>query len=719
MVTIISLPMSMGYGILAFSSLGGEFVPMAAIAGVYAAVFAGFFASLFGGSPIQITGPGAPLTLVLGTFVAGLVSNPTIPSSPAIVLGLASLCVLTAGCIQVVLGFLGFSNLVKYIPQPVVSGFMNGIALLIIFGQTRLILGVNKGTSFFDIFNNPVIINPITTAAGIITILSSFGSKRFFKGIPPSLTALITGTGSYYVLTSFFPEFHPGQVIGPLQTHFPIPNVFLHLLNEMPTLPIQSILSQLLVTSLILALIGSMESMLCAVGSDHLSGTRHNSKRVVLGLGIGNIAGALFGAIASTGSIIRSTVNYKAGGRTSLSGMLSSFFVLLMILFFGSYAGKIPITVVAGIIFVVGLNIFDKWTLNIIKKFFVSFTCQKEARVDIFINFFVAAITISINLIVAVGIGMLVASALFISKIARSVIKRQYVADRFHSHKMRQTEHIKLLEKKGGQISVFQLQGPIFFGSAEHLAEEIQRAMIHATFIILDFKLVTEIDSTGAAILFRLKQNITKESKHLLFSYLQNNKSVWTFLEVMEVTDKLAKDVNFSDTDLALEWAEDCLICNEQLQQSLLPEFFLAKVSLFENFTDEEIEAIQTILVYQTYAKGDVVFRENDHCRDLYILIKGFMTVSIYLPERNRYKRLYTYSSGSVFGEMTFLDDSPRSADVWAHEDSAVFRLNFFDFELLRKEKPEIANKLFKNIALEISYYLRRSTNQLRELEDN
>lgn len=716
---VITLPTAIGYGIIVFSPLGIEYAPMAALTGVYAAVFAGFFAALFGGSPIQITAPGAAQTLVLSTFVAGVVSNPAIGVSPEIVLGLVSLCVLLSGVIQIVFGLLGLSNLVKYIPKPVISGFVNGIALLIIFSQLFEILGAEGANTFLDIFGDPMNINPITTLVGIITILSMYISKRFSKSLPYFLIGLITGTGVYYLLILIFPESPSGQIVGVLQNHFPLPLVFWNLYNEANFSLIKSIFPQLMVTSFVLSITGSLASMLSAAVADNLSGIRHNSKRVILGQGIGNIAGSFFGAIASAGSIVQSTANHKAGGRTSLSGMLSSIFNLLIMLIFGAYADMIPVTVVAGIVFFVGINMFDKWTLNTVKKIILSFNCPKEIRADLLITLFVVVITISINLIAAVGVGLLVATALFISKVGHSVIKRHYLADHFHSRKMRPTEHIKFLEKKGSCISVLQLQGPLFFGSAEHLSGELHKTMGQASFIILDFKRVSDIDSTGAAILLRLQKDISKEKKYLLFAHLQSNKSVWTFIKTMGVSDQLANGTLFSDTDMAIEWAEDRLLFVEQIEDGFFPEFDLGRVSLFENFTNDELEAVKAILVHEVFGKGDTVFREKGNCRDLYILIKGLMTVEVYLPETNRQKRLFTYSSGISFGEMSFLDGSPRSAGVWACGDSEVFRLPFDDFERLAKRKPEIAHKLFKNIALEISYYLRKTSQQVSELEDD
>jgi len=720
---IITLPMSIGYGIIAFAPLGVEFAPKAALLGVYSAVFCGILAGAFGGTPVQISGPKAPLTLILGTFVAGmsarLAVSPPAVLQPEILIGLAAVCVVIAGLCQVIFGSLGVGNLVKYVPQPVVAGFMNGIALLLIFKQIRPILGVKGSTPFIDIVQQPDLINPLAAMVGVVTIAAIFVARRYIKRVPASLTALGVGSALYYGLAYFAGDKATGNVIGHLDVGLPAPNAIFQWIPALEQLPFSALLPELLATGFIIGLLASMESLLASVVSDNLTGSRHNSKKELIGQGLGNMACGLFGALPAAGSIPRSLANYKAGGRTRVSGMLCAVIIFLMIIFLAPVVGKIPLTVIAGIIFVVGITLFDRWSLNLLIRLLTSFKFRKEVVIDLTICLIVAIVTISINLIAAVAVGILIASAMFIARMGRSTIKRKFFGSQFHSRKMRSIQDAEALEKTGDRIVIIELQGPLFFGSAENLAVEIENVMSPTQYCILNFKRVNDIDSTGANIISQIKRKLEKRNKYLLLGHLRENHLLWNFLEVMYDHELLESRYLFPDTDTALEWAEDHLLGQVQDYRKSDQKVHFSLFELFRDFSAEELNMVQKKLSLQTYNKGHIVFNEGDDSRDLYLLTKGSMSVKIHLPERNHHKRIYTYTSGVVFGEIAFLDGSSRSAGVWAHEDSEVLCLPFSQFETLRAEHPQIATKLIINLSLELSRRLRRTSNQVRLLEES
>ena len=720
---IITLPMSIGYGIIAFAPLGVEFAPRAALLGVYSAVFCGLLAGIFGGTPIQISGPKAPLTLVLGTFVAGMAAKLSVssqaPLQPEILIGLAAVCVMIAGLCQVIFGSLGVGNLVKYVPQPVVAGFMNGIAFLLIVKQIRPILGVKGNMPFIDILRHPVLINPLTAVVGLVTIATIFIVGRYVKRVPASLTALGVGSALYYGLAYFWGAKVTGNVIGRLDVGLPAPDAIFQGFPALEQLPYNVLLPDLLATGLIIGLLASMESLLASVVSDNMTGLRHNSKKELIGQGLGNMACGLFGALPAAGSIPRSMANYRAGGRTWVSGMLCAVIIFLMIVFLAPVVGKIPVAVIAGIIFVVGVTLFDSWSLTLLKKMLTSFKFRKEIIFDLMITLIVAIVTVSINLIAAVVVGILIASAMFIARVSRSIIKRKLFGNQFHSRKMHSREHTETLETKGDRIVMIDLQGPLFFGSAENLAVEIENMMSTIQYCILNFKRVNDIDSTGANIISQIKRKLENGDKYLLLSHLRENPTLWHYFEVMNVDQLLEESAIFPDTDAALEWAEDHLLRQIQEVQESDQKVPLFRFELFRDFSAEELNMIQKKLIRQTYSKGQLVFNEGDNGRDLYLLTKGSMSVTIHLPERNYQKRIYTFTSGVVLGEIAFLDGSSRSAGVWAHEDSEVLYLPFSQFKTLRTEYPEIATKLITNLSLELSRRLRRISNQVRILEEN
>ncbi|MGD8521391.1 MAG: SLC26A/SulP transporter family protein [Desulfobacterales bacterium] len=718
---IISIPLSIGYGIIVYKPLGAEFIPFAALLGIYACLFGGIFASLLGGTDIQITAPKAPLTLLLASFVAPLAANLQISdaaSRQVIIVGLASICVFAGGIIQFCFGALRLGNLIKYVPYPVVSGFMNGIALILIYEQLAPLIGAGNHISIIEILSNPSVVQPFTLLVGLTTIIAVFLSKRFFKAIPASLVGLVIGTAVFYTLKMIGGVSTLGPVIGNFSFQWPKPDIFLKISGLITEVDIVDLLPSILITGIVLGSIGSLESLLSSVAADNFTGTRHKSNKELMGQGIGNIINSLFSALPSAGSELHNMANYRAGARTRLSGLVCGLLIFLIVLTLASIIGKIPLAVIAGIIVSVGLGLFDKWTLDLFRNLLQTHEQQKRIIANLAVTIVVAVITVCVNLIVAVLIGIAIASGLFIVRMGRSIIKRKYYGDQIHSKKVRSIKNNTLLKERGKGIIVYELRGPLFFGSADNLAMEIESAMNHYTYCILDMKRVSEIDSTGAKILSQISKKLNESGKYLLISHMTDNPALAEFLKAMGVYSALAEDCFFPDTDAALEWAEDNVLTQSIDLAGILGGIELEQMDILKDFTQEEIHVLKQKLTFKTFKKGEIIVREGDTDRNLFFLTKGSVSVRIHLPESDRYKRLITYSPGVAFGEIAFLDGRPRSADVWSDEESETYLLSPAEYAVLQNETPEIAVKLVRNIALDLSERLRIRTNEVRVLEE-
>ena len=437
-----------------------------------------------------------------------------------------------------------------------------------------------------------------------------------------------------------------------------------------------------------------------------------------MGQGIGNIMNSLFSALPSAGSELHNMANYRAGGRTRLSSLVCGLLILLTIMTLGSIIGKIPLAVIAGIIVSVGFGLFDKWTLDLFRNLLHARDQQKRIIANLAVTIVVAVITVCVNLIVAVLIGIAIASGLFVVRMGRSIVKRKYFGDQIHSKKVRSIKNNILLKERGKGIIVYELRGPLFFGSADNLAMEVASAMKQNTHCILDMKRVNEIDSTGAKILGQISKKVNESGKFLLISYLTDHPSLSDFLKAIGVYNMFAENCLFPDTDAALEWVEDNVLTQSIELAGTFGGIQLEQMDIFMDFTQEEIHALKQKLIFKTFKKGEIIVREGDTDRNLFFLTKGSVSVRIHLPESERYKRLITYSPGVTFGEIAFLDGNPRSADVWSDEDSETYLLSPDEYAVLQNETPEIAVKLVRNIALDMSERLRIRTDEVRVLEE-
>jgi CRP-like cAMP-binding protein/ABC-type transporter Mla MlaB component len=258
----------------------------------------------------------------------------------------------------------------------------------------------------------------------------------------------------------------------------------------------------------------------------------------------------------------------------------------------------------------------------------------------------------------------------------------------------------------------------VFFNSAENAVLHIESFIKKADYFILDMKRVSAVDITGATLILQFGARLEKEKKYLLISYLKENLSLWEFFEIMDMKKLSDNTVFFQDTDGAAEWAEEHLLSVLSRSAAVCAQIRPEDMDIVKNFTQRELADFQEKLRCRTYRKGEAVFREGDPGKDLFLLTKGSVTVKVRLPESDRFRRLFTFTPGVVFGEVALLDGKPRSADVWAEEETEVFRLSLEDFDVLRKEKPEIVIKLLLNIAKEFSRNLRRISDEVRAMEN-
>ena len=718
---IISIPLSIGYGMIVYGPLGPGFLPFAALLGIYGCLLGGICASLLGGTEIQITAPKAPLSLILAAFVAPLILSVQVTDEASrniLVIGLASLCVLTGGVIQLLFGTLRLGNLIKYVPYPVVSGFMNGIALILIYEQTAPLIGAGGHVSPFEIFYKPAVVQPFTFVVGLTTIIVIFFAGRLIKAVPAPLIGLAAGTALFYALKNIAGIAALGPVIGNFSFQWPKPGILPAAFRLLGNVDLADLLPRILITGFVLGAIGSLESLLSSLAADNMAGTRHNSNKELIGQGIGNMMNAVFSALPSAGSELHDVANYRAGGRTRRSSLLCVLLILLMVMTLGPVIGKIPLTVIAGIIVSVGFGLFDKWTLDLFRNLRQAGEQRKRIIANLSVTILVALITVCVNLIAAVLIGIAIASGLFVVRMGKSIIKRTYEGDQIRSKKVRSIKNNLLLQERGKGIIVYELHGPLFFGSADNLAREIESALNRCSYCILDMKRVNEIDSTGAKILGQISKKVAASGKYLLISYLKDNPSLSNFLKAMGVYRVLSEDCFFPDTDAALEWAEDNVLTQSLDLAGAAGAVPLEQMDILRDFTPQEVQALEKGLTRKTFNKGEIIVKEGDTDRNLFFLVKGLVSVRIHLPQADRYKRLITYSAGVTFGEMAFLDGSPRSADVWSDEDTGTFVLSPAEFNVLQKESPQIAIKLLRNIALEISERLRLRTNEVRALEE-
>ncbi len=521
---IVSLPLALTFGVAALNS---------PVAGLYGAICVGFFAALFGGTPTLISEPTGPMTVVMTTVVATLTARDSENG-----LAMAFTVVMLAGAFQIIFGVFKLGKYITLMPYSVISGFMSGIGVILIVLQIPSILGqvAPKGGVIGTLTNIPSLISqasiPDVILGGLALAIIFLVPSKLKRYCPPQLLALVIGT---IVSLIFFREAGIrtiGQIpIGLPEFRFPTFTP-----EEMTTVVIDGVA---------LGFLGCIDTLLTAVIADSLTRTQHDSNKELIGQGIGNIVSGFCGGLPGAGATMGTVVNIQTGAKTALSGISRAFILLVIVLGAAPLMQSIPMAVLAGIAIKVGIDILD-WSF--LKRAHVVST--KGAV----IMYGVLALTVLVDLIVAVGVGVFIANILTIDKL--SELQSQEVRTITDSDDDMQLSPIErdLLKQAQGQVLLFYLSGPMIFGVAKAIARE-HNAMAKVGTIIVDLSDVPMLGVTASLAIENVIKEAIEEGREV---YLVGVKGATrTRLQRLKVLDMIPAENQVIDRRIALEKAVD------------------------------------------------------------------------------------------------------------------------------------------------------------------
>ena len=469
---VVALPLAMAMGVA--SGVGP-------IAGMYGAIFVGFFAALFGGTPAQVSGPTGPMTVVMAAIFMQYTSM--FPDNPTHGAALAFTVVIMGGLFQILFGILRIGKYIELVPHPVVSGFMSGIGVIIILLQLGPLLGhaavskpIAAAAAIPDFFTS---IDPSSAMLGLIALVVVYGVPNFIPRlnqlVPSPLLALVAGTASYLL---FFSGSNT-PIIGEIPTGFPE--------LQLPVFD-AALLGTMVVSAVTLAGLGTIDSLLTSLVADNVTRTQHKSDRELIGQGIGNTIAGLFGGLPGAGATMRTVVNVKAGGRTPISGALHALVLLAIVLGAGSLASDIPKAVLAGILIKVGTDIIDWDYLKLVRN---------APKSGVVIMVVVLVTTVAVDLLLAVGIGMVMASFLFMQRMSDLQLEGITASKGGTDELPLNTEEQAIMADTEGRILLFHISGPMSFSAAKGTAR-LHSAVQDYDIMLLDLSDVPMIDFTSA-----------------------------------------------------------------------------------------------------------------------------------------------------------------------------------------------------------------------------
>jgi SulP family sulfate permease len=595
---IVALPLALAFGVS--SGLGPT-------AGLYGAIFISFFAALFGGTSTQISGPTAPMTAVSMVVIAGIIAVNDGDVNKALPVILTVF--LLAGLMQVGLGALGLGKYIRYIPYPVVSGFMTAIGVIILLTQILPSLGyypkedmefvnqfkpvaeevilenilkeeAGEGILVLEDFKETIsrasgisqqaILNESQTLAakeasgalGAIkampralqninwlelilalgTIFIIYGFKRITKAVPSTLVALLVMSG---IAVGFGLEYRP---IEEIPSGLPIPN-----LEIFTTFKLSKIVPYIF-TALTLALLGAIDSLLTSVVADNMTKTKHKPNKELVGQGIGNSIAAVFGGIPGAGATIRTVVNITSGGKTKLSGMIAGIMLLVILVALGPIASKIPAAVLAGILVTVGIGVMDYKGLKAIPSL------PKDIKLgplklssEVLIMLIVLMLSTFWNLVYAVGIGLVIASLMFMKKIGDLTAERSDVKPLREEAWKDEIDFPKNLKE---EVFIKHLKGPLFFGSTSDFQQLTAQIPNTARTVILRLGRMQYMDQSGLYAMEDMLLDLKKRDVEVLFvGLLKQPRYMMERIDI--IPDFIPNEHIFETFNQCLSWVKE------------------------------------------------------------------------------------------------------------------------------------------------------------------
>ncbi len=710
---LVALPSAIAFGVTIYSPLGSSYAAQGALAGILGVTALGLIAPVLGGTNRLITAPCAPAAAVLSAFAIEFMQG---GGSIVSALLMISMLGLLAGLMQIGFGAMRLGQLIKYMPYPVVSGYLSGVGLIIIGSQIPKFFGVPKGSRAMETLLTPGFWQWQSLIVGIITVGVMILAPHFTRLVPAAILALLAGVLAYFGLglidSSLLTLENNAFVVGSLGGGGSFTEAMALRWQAMSVMQFDQLM-HIIIPALTLAVLLSIDTLKTCVVIDALTRTRHNSNRELIGQGMGNVASAIIGGMPGAGTMGATLVNLSSGAVSRYSGIFEGVLALIAFVILGSLISWVPVASLAAILIVIGVRMIDKDSFHFLR--------QRSTILDFAVIAAVVATALTFSLIAASGIGIVLAVFLFIrEQIGGSIVRRMVHCNETFSKRVRTHEEMEILIARGKCAVVAELQGSLFFGTTNQLYSALEQELKTQTYIILDMRRVQSVDVTAAHMLEQFKDMLAERQGFLIFSQLPQNlpsgRDMQKYFDQVGLVQPESPVRVFGELDEALEWVEDSILKNTFCELSELDALELDEIELFKGRKSETLAALEQAMNKISYQTGDKIFKRGDVGDELFLIRKGAVRIMLPISDKMSH-HLGTFGRGSFFGEMAFLDGDVRSADAVAFTDTELYVLSRKTFDSLADEHKKLALALMEGIASVLASRLRYTNTELRVLE--
>ncbi len=687
-IAVIGLVLSIG--LLATAPLGTEGAAAGVRAGLLTAVAGGAAYAWLGRAALPAAGPSSATALLLAALLLQLQTDPALRTAPALQLALLGVAVALSGVLQLAAAFAGLARLASYVPRPVVSGFMNGVALQVLLAQWPLLSGRPLGAA------PDAAPMPLALLLGLGCAAAVLGLAHRWPRLPATLLVLAAGTLLHLAAGRLAPGLALGQTVGSLPTLLS-PSA-LPLAGPSPWWPaLQAHFEPVLLTALLLAGVGTLETALNAIAIDRQRQTRHDPRRELAAIGATNVLLGLLGALPATITRSRATATALAGGSRRQALIAGSLVLGALALAARPLLAALPLPVLGGLMLALAWALLDTWSLRLLRRL-----REAEARASLAVVLTVMLVTLGGGLGAGVALGGLLSLLQFVRRMNRSLVRSRFSAAQQPSRRMRVAALEAQLRPLRARVQVLELEGALFFGSGERLLAEADALPADCCALLLDAERVSTVDDSGLQLLQDLQQRLAARGVALRIAGLRPQIRAGWAAEELGATLDLDPDL-----DRALEWAEDRLLPAPATPAAALA---LADTPLLQALDAADRPALERLLVAQQLGAGERLFAAGDPGDRLYLLLSGSVSVLTAADEQGRSRRFLSLSPGTLLGETALLDGGGRSAGAVADCASTLVWLDEAALRALERSHPQAAARLYRQVAQHLSQRLRSAT---------
>jgi sulfate permease, SulP family len=699
------LPVILTLGLLAFAPLGLAAPPVGILAAFVTVGIGGLLHAALSGTRLPVSGPSSVTALTLAALVAQLAADPRLsPGTTAGVQGIVALCgaaLLLSGALQVAFALLGMARLARVVPHPVLAGFMNSAALLIVLSQLPLLLDLPLGTPpSLDALRA---VHPLALALGLGTAGSIWLLARRWPHVPAALLGLLAGTAVHALVSALGTTAPAGAVVGALPAAWPWPPAVLPLLTPTGLDLLQAHAGPLLATALALAALTALESLLNLRAMDQVLDERHQPRREMIVLGCANMACGLLGGVPLGAMRTRALATLRAGGTGRPAALVGAAALGLLYLAGGPLLAVLPLPVLAGVMLVAALGLADRWTGRLIARWWAG-DRSRDLALGLGVVALVVGTTLWQGMPAGIGIGVLLSLLTFAMRMNRSLVHDRYTAAALPSRRNYPAAVEARLRPLREAIVVFELDGALFFASGDRLLDEVDALDAGCRCLVLDLRRVSTIDESGAMALQTAHSRAARRGVRVELAGLADGSA-----QALALHSFAPALPHRPDADRAIEAAELHLLghAEDEADVRAMAELPLAQSSLLAGLDAAQVAVVSALLQPRHLAAGEVLFDEGEPGDRLFVVSRGSISI-LSRPDRSgRTQRYLSVSPGMMIGETAMLDGGGRTAGAVADAPTVVHALTLQALDAIGRTHPDIAIRLHRNVALHLSQRLR------------